>query len=232
MGPQMKRRIVHGYPLQTPLIPNQPHKGITHSVFVCFRNKESLMKMWEKLKSDSKKYYAQLKNKTTQTGGGPLIFKIDPVLEQVCGILGRGYTGILGVSDCDTETMQETEKVRLKVFCTQDEFWQPAVEINTQTIGEPKNLEVQEEMPDKTQLQINEFIVDGNLAEEPKAGVGRKNYLNNEYPSGSQQSRTGLNIKEQHSTPINKTPLKSRRRPQISTTNERYDLRGNCCSFK
>ncbi|KAF9406218.1 hypothetical protein HW555_013337 [Spodoptera exigua] len=70
--------------------------------------------------------------------------------------------------------MQETEKVRLKVFCTQDEFWQPAVEINTQRIGEPKNLEVHEEMPDKTQLQINEFIVDGNLAEEPKAGLLRE----------------------------------------------------------
>ncbi|KAL4721135.1 hypothetical protein ACJJTC_009415 [Scirpophaga incertulas] len=61
------------------------------------RNKESLMKIWEKLKSDSKKYYAQITNNTTQTGGGPLVLKIDPALEQVCAILGRRCTGILGV---------------------------------------------------------------------------------------------------------------------------------------
>ncbi|KAL4718028.1 hypothetical protein ACJJTC_015081, partial [Scirpophaga incertulas] len=130
------------------------------------RNKESLMKMWEKLKSDSKKYYAKIKNNTTQTGGGPLVLKIDPVLEQVCAILGRGCTGVLEVPDCDAETGQDTEKVHFKIICTQNEFLQPAEEANMQTIAEVSTLE---------------------------------------------------------KTPINKTPLWSRRRPQISSTNERNE---------
>ncbi|KAL4721445.1 hypothetical protein ACJJTC_007162 [Scirpophaga incertulas] len=156
------------------------------------KNKESLMKMWEKLKRDSKKNYAQIKNNTTQTWGGPLVLKIDPVLEQVCAILGRRCTGVLGVSDCDAETGQDTEKVHFKVICTQNKLLQPAEEVNMQTIAETNTLEAQE-------VQIYEWVIDENLAEEPKVD------------------------NELQKTPINKTPLWSRRRPQISSTNDRNE---------
>ena len=61
------------------------------------------MKQWEKLKFESKLNYNNSKWSCTQTGGGPSIVKIDPVLEQVlvCAILARGFAGILGVLDCD-----------------------------------------------------------------------------------------------------------------------------------
>ncbi|KAL4709397.1 hypothetical protein ACJJTC_001193 [Scirpophaga incertulas] len=148
--------------------------AVTSRRVIYYTNKESLMKMWEKLKSDSKKNYVQLKNNTTQTWGGPLVLKIDPVLEQVCAILGRRCTGVLGVSDCDAETGQDTEKVHFKVICTQNKH-------------------------KKAQVQIYEWVIDENLAEEPKVD----NKL--------------------QKTPINKTPLWSRRRPQISSTNERNE---------
>lgn len=45
--------------------------------------------MWEKQKSESKIYYQNNKRSTTGTGGGPAEVKVDPVLEQVCVILGR-----------------------------------------------------------------------------------------------------------------------------------------------
>ncbi|XP_053604216.1 uncharacterized protein LOC128671601 [Plodia interpunctella] len=85
-----------------------------------YRSKESLMKVWDKLKSESKLYFGQLKRNTTQTGGGPSIIKFDPVLEQVCSILGRGCTGIIGVSDCDADTGPEVFETP-KVICIQDD---------------------------------------------------------------------------------------------------------------
>ncbi|KAL0879457.1 hypothetical protein ABMA27_003208 [Loxostege sticticalis] len=72
-----------------------------NSTGTIYRNKESLMKVWEKFKSESQLYHNNSKQNCIKTGGGPSVIKIDPVLEQVCAILGRGCTGILGVSDCD-----------------------------------------------------------------------------------------------------------------------------------
>lgn len=59
------------------------------------------MKIWEKLKSESKLYYSSSRKDTTRTGGGPSVIKIDPLLEQICGTLGRACTGIIGVPDSD-----------------------------------------------------------------------------------------------------------------------------------
>lgn len=58
--------------------------------------------MWEKLKSESKIYYTASRKNAIQTGGGPSTIKIDPILEQICAILGRGCTGIIGVQDSDS----------------------------------------------------------------------------------------------------------------------------------
>lgn len=66
--------------------------------------KESLIKVWEKLKSESKLYYTSSRKNATQTGGGPSLVKFDPLLEQVCVIMGRGCTGIEGVYDSDSMT--------------------------------------------------------------------------------------------------------------------------------
>ncbi|XP_041977483.1 uncharacterized protein LOC121731875 [Aricia agestis] len=149
----------------------------------------------------SKKYYAQIKNSTSQTGGGPLILKIDPVLEQVCAILGRGCTGVLGVPDCDAESGQE--QTLPKIICTQNEHFEPAVEVpKVQTIVEPKLLETREETFCKSQPNIIEGIIniDENLTVEPKGdGAQEKQIL------------------------INRTPLWSRRRPQIQNNNERSE---------
>lgn len=48
-------------------------------------------------------YYNTLKQSSKQTGGGPSIVKIEPVLEQVRTLLGRSCTGITGVADCDAD---------------------------------------------------------------------------------------------------------------------------------
>lgn len=68
------------------------------------------------------------KTSTSQSGGGPKIIKIDPVLDQVVGILGRGCTGISGVADCDApETGAECALALPKVICLENEF-QPSYE--------------------------------------------------------------------------------------------------------
>ncbi|CAG9782435.1 unnamed protein product [Diatraea saccharalis] len=69
------------------------------------RTKESLMKVWEKPKSDSKLYYSSTRRNISQTGGGPL--KTDPILEQVCTIMGRGCSRLEGISDSDALTSVE-----------------------------------------------------------------------------------------------------------------------------
>lgn len=68
------------------------------------------MKVWEKLKSESKIYYNTCKRDVTQTGGGPSVVKIDPLLEQVCAIVGRGCTGIIGIPDTDYSDDEKTVK--------------------------------------------------------------------------------------------------------------------------
>lgn len=77
------------------------------------------MKVWEKLKSESKLYHNNSKQNCIKTGGGPSVIKIDPVLEQVCAILGRGCTGILGVSDCDGDE-ESSVKALPKIVCIED----------------------------------------------------------------------------------------------------------------
>ncbi|XP_063897532.1 uncharacterized protein LOC110382059 isoform X1 [Helicoverpa armigera] len=77
------------------------------------RNKESLMKMWEKLKSESKKYVL-MQNNATRNGDVLSTLKIDPILEKVCAFLGRGCTEKLEVPDSDAETELETEKAQIE----------------------------------------------------------------------------------------------------------------------
>ncbi|XP_063836842.1 uncharacterized protein LOC135085984 isoform X2 [Ostrinia nubilalis] len=72
-----------------------------------YRTKKSLMKVWEKLKFESKNYSAQTED--TQTGR-PLTLQIDPVMEQVCSFLGQEYTGMSVAPNCDADTGSETEK--------------------------------------------------------------------------------------------------------------------------
>lgn len=48
-----------------------------------------------------------MRNCVTGTGGGPVDTKVDPVLDQVCLIIGRGCTGIENVRDCDQEPEDE-----------------------------------------------------------------------------------------------------------------------------
>ncbi|CAG9785593.1 unnamed protein product [Diatraea saccharalis] len=67
------------------------------------RSKESLLRVWEKLKTEAKLYKSNLRENFNKTGGGPCITKIDPILEQVCSIMGRACTGILNINDSDAD---------------------------------------------------------------------------------------------------------------------------------
>lgn len=67
-----------------------------------YRSKDALMRVWEKMKSEAKMYNSRNRSCTTGTGGGPSTTKIDPILEQVCDLMGRGCSGIADVSDSDS----------------------------------------------------------------------------------------------------------------------------------
>lgn len=69
------------------------------------------MKVWDKLKTESKLYYKSSKQNITGTGGGPSEVKVDPLLEQVCSLLGRACTGIIGVQDCDAMEIENLEEL-------------------------------------------------------------------------------------------------------------------------
>ncbi|XP_059055008.1 uncharacterized protein LOC131849040 [Achroia grisella] len=75
-----------------------------------YRPKDSLMKLWDKMKTESKLYYQSNRCNIIATGGGPSEVKVDPIMEQVCGLLGRGCTGILSVQDKIEEKMENTEE--------------------------------------------------------------------------------------------------------------------------
>ncbi|CAB3261074.1 unnamed protein product [Arctia plantaginis] len=90
-----------------------------------YRTKESLIKVWEKMKSESKVYYNSSRRSAVQTGGGPSLVKTDPILEQVCSILGRGCSGIDGINDSDAptclaETTISVEESVPKIFVFDD----------------------------------------------------------------------------------------------------------------
>lgn len=70
------------------------------------------MKFWEKLKSEAKIYFTASRRNTTGTGGGPSTVKVDPILEQVCSLMGRGCSGIDNVADCDSEQLTPAAAVR------------------------------------------------------------------------------------------------------------------------
>lgn len=79
------------------------------------------MKVWEKLKSESKLYYSSTRRSATQTGGGPSHVKTDPILEQVCNIMGRGCSGITGVSDSDADFAESMIQIEVpKIICLGD----------------------------------------------------------------------------------------------------------------
>lgn len=81
------------------------------------------MKIWEKMKSESKLYYQKTRRSTTGTGGGPSDIKIDPILEQVCALLGRACTGIVGVQDCDSDFISvavEEDSALPKKLCLEE----------------------------------------------------------------------------------------------------------------
>lgn len=110
------------------------------------------MKVWDKMKTESKLYYSSTRRDTTQTGGGPSEVKTDPILEQVCNILGRGCTGIVNVTDSD---------------------W---VEIETGDFPTLTNLEVKEPIPKKVcfdDVQNAEILqlLESPSTEEPAANV-------------------------------------------------------------
>ncbi|CAH1645373.1 unnamed protein product [Spodoptera littoralis] len=78
-----------------------------------FRSKQSLLKMWEKLKSASKSYYFSTRESIEQAGSGTCTVKRDPILAQVCTMLGHSCTEIeeenvsnvveAVISECDSD---------------------------------------------------------------------------------------------------------------------------------
>lgn len=72
-----------------------------------YRSKESLIKVWEKLKSEGKSYYAALRTEETEPCGRPDPRRIDLVLEQVCSVLWRSCTGVTSGPENDWEEVQK-----------------------------------------------------------------------------------------------------------------------------
>lgn len=54
------------------------------------------------MKSEAKMYNSRNRSCTIGTGGGPSTIKTDPILEQVCDLMGRGCSGIADVLDSDS----------------------------------------------------------------------------------------------------------------------------------
>lgn len=99
------------------------------------------------MKSESKIYYNAVKQSSVQTGGGPNIIKIEPVLEQVCTILGRACTGITGVADCDAdETGMGSTMAFPKIICIGNE---PKIQASTETETSKDNVELSSEEPNQ-----------------------------------------------------------------------------------
>ncbi|XP_035432689.2 uncharacterized protein LOC118264321 isoform X1 [Spodoptera frugiperda] len=77
------------------------------------RSKQSLLKMWEKLKSASKSYYFSTRESIEQTGSTCTV-KRDPILAQVCTMLGHSCSEIEEenasnvveaiISECDSDS--------------------------------------------------------------------------------------------------------------------------------
>ncbi|XP_069362389.1 myb/SANT-like DNA-binding domain-containing protein 4 [Maniola hyperantus] len=76
------------------------------------RSKESLMRVWEKMKTDAKLYKSRSRSSYTGTGGGPSSFNADPILEQVSDLMGRGCTGIAGVQDSDADQQSSSNPIQ------------------------------------------------------------------------------------------------------------------------
>ncbi|XP_044765772.1 uncharacterized protein LOC123322018 [Coccinella septempunctata] len=78
-----------------------------------YRSKESLMKLWEKMKSEAKIYYNRSKQDTLQIEGESSVMKVDRLLEQVCFLLGGGYSSVADVKDCDPSffILEENQQV-------------------------------------------------------------------------------------------------------------------------
>lgn len=83
----------------TTRVPN--YSNYTH-LFFCLRSKDALIRVWEKMKSEAKMYNSRNRSCTIGTGGGPSTLKTDPILEQVCDLMGRGCSGIADVFDSDS----------------------------------------------------------------------------------------------------------------------------------
>lgn len=75
-------------------------------LFTC-RSKDSLMKLWEKIKGEGKIYFNLQKKNLNGTGGSPSTYKIDLILEQVCNILGHGCRGIIDINDSESPSTIE-----------------------------------------------------------------------------------------------------------------------------
>ncbi|XP_063836841.1 uncharacterized protein LOC135085984 isoform X1 [Ostrinia nubilalis] len=107
-----------------------------------YRTKKSLMKVWEKLKFESKNYSAQTED--TQTGR-PLTLQIDPVMEQVCSFLGQEYTGMSVAPNCDADTGSETEKTQREEISVwiQPQIYECDI-IDDNSAEEPKADDIQE----------------------------------------------------------------------------------------
>ncbi|CAK1582841.1 unnamed protein product [Parnassius mnemosyne] len=75
------------------------------------RSKESLMRVWEKMKTDAKLYKALSKSSHNGTGGGPSCVKTDIILEQVSDLMGRACTGITDVQDSDADQITEASSL-------------------------------------------------------------------------------------------------------------------------
>lgn len=134
------------------------------------------MKVWEKMKSESKTYYSLSRRNATQTGGGPSVVKIDPILEQVCNIMGRGCTGIVGVSDSDADLIIHEMKTMPKVKCN-DESETSAIEIEVIEINNEIDNSARGGVPEQPLL---------NAAEDPCVAIHKTPLWSRRRPQQSQ----------------------------------------------
>ncbi|XP_048485580.1 nuclear apoptosis-inducing factor 1-like [Plutella xylostella] len=91
-----------------------------------YRTKDSLVKQWDKLKTEAKIYKGKNNKGVMGTGGGPSTVKSDPVLDQACDLLGRACSGMLAVNDSDADipTSGELESSMFHDIATEVEIYE------------------------------------------------------------------------------------------------------------
>ncbi|CAG9094390.1 unnamed protein product [Plutella xylostella] len=182
-----------------------------------YRTKDSLVKQWDKLKTEAKIYNGKNKKGVMGTGGGPSTVKSDPVLDQACDLLGRACSGMLAVNDSDADipTSGALESSMFHDIATEVEIYEREGEQDVPM----ENMTVQDVAPGPSCLvEFQSTPANMNI---PDAVPG---------PSGVTQQMPLTDIPDQENTTTGQPLWSRRRRPQMGARHERTEALENITS--